>query len=220
MDNNRIDELLQHLQATQQELAEEIDRLLEEKRSQFHYSVRQGRVRFERGMRELQRRYRQGLLRYVLRAPPRHLITAPVIYLMFVPIVLLDAGVTIFQQICFRAYRIPRVRRRDYLIVDRHQLPYLNAIEKLNCVYCGYSSGVIAYTHEIVARTEQYWCPIKHARRANGANLRVEGFFEFGDAEAYRRGLLRIRKQWDSGTATPLSPERKENNADDTDLSG
>ena len=208
MDNNRIDELLQHLQATQQELADEMDRLLEEKRRQFHYSVQQGRVRFEQGMRELQRRYRQGVLRYVLTAPPRHLITAPVIYLMFAPILLLDIGVTLYQQICFRAYRIPRVRRGDYLVIDRHQLPYLNAIEKLNCVYCGYSSGVVAYTHEIVARTEQYWCPIKHARRASGAHMRAEGFFEFGDAEAYRQGLLRIRQQWDSGTTASVTSER------------
>ncbi len=197
MDNNRIDELLQRLQATEQELANEIDRLLEEKRQQFHYTVRQGRVRFERSMRELQRRYRQGLLRYIVTAPPRHLITAPVIYAMIVPIALLDLGVTLYQHTCFRAYRVPRVRRRDYLVIDRHQLPYLNALERLNCVYCGYSSGVIAYTHEIVARTEQYWCPIKHARRTSGTHLRTERFFEFGDAEAYRKGLQRMRRQWE-----------------------
>jgi len=197
MDNTRIEELLQRLQATEQELGNEIDRLLEVKRRQFHYTVQRGRVRFERGMRELQRRYRQGLLRYVLTAPPRHLITAPVIYAMIVPIALLDLGVTLYQHICFRAYHVPRVRRSNYLVIDRHQLPYLNALERLNCVYCGYSSGVIAYTHEIVTRTEQYWCPIKHARRASGTHLRTERFFEFGDAEAYRQGLQRIRRNLD-----------------------
>lgn len=197
MDNTRIEELLQRLQVTEQELANEFDRLLEEKRQQFHYTVQQGRVRFEQGMRELQRRYRQGLLRYILTAPPRHLITAPVIYSMIVPIALLDLGVTLYQHICFRAYRVPRVRRSDYLVIDRHQLPYLNALERLNCVYCGYSSGVIAYAHEVVARTEQYWCPIKHARRASGTHLRAERFFEFGDAEAYRQGLQRIRRNLD-----------------------
>ena len=197
MENNRIEELLQRLQSTQQELADEIDRLLEEKRQQFHYTVRQGRVRFERSMRELQRSYREGLLRYVLGAPLQHILTAPVIYAMIVPITLLDLCFSVYQQICFRAYGVPRVKRSDYMVIDRHQLPYLNAIEKLNCVYCGYGYGVMAYSREIVARTEQFWCPIKHARRANGAHIRSERFFEFGDAESYREGLKRIRRQWD-----------------------
>lgn len=205
MDNTRIEELLQRLQTTEQELANELDRLLEEKRRQFHYTVQQGRVTFERGVQELQRRYREGLLRYVFQAPLRHLLTAPVIYAMIVPIALLDLGVSLYQHICFRAYRIPRVRRSDHLVIDRHQLPYLNALERLNCVYCGYGNGVIAYTREVVARTEQYWCPIKHARRASGTHLRAERFFEFGDAETYRQGLKRIREQWDEehGPGTP-----------------
>ncbi len=198
MDSNpRIEELLQRLQATEQELAKEIDRVLEEKRRQFHYSLRKGRVTFERNWKQLQRRYRQGLLRYIAGAPARHILTAPVIYAMIVPIALLDLSVSLYQAICFRAYRIPRVPRSRYLVIDRHQLPYLNAIEKLNCVYCGYGNGVMAYAREIVARTEQYWCPIKHARRAAGAHHRTDHFFEFGDAESYREGLKRMRRQWE-----------------------
>jgi len=197
MENNRIEELLQRLQSTQQELADEIDRLLEEKRQQFHYTVQKGKVRFESGMRELQRHYREGLLRYILGAPLQHILTAPVIYAMVVPIILLDLCFTLYQQICFRAYGIPRVKRTEYLVIDRHHLPYLNVIEKLNCVYCGYGNGVVAYAREIVARTEQFWCPIKHARRASGMHIRNERFFEFGDAESYREGLKRIRRQWE-----------------------
>ena len=197
MQNNRIEELIQRLQATEQELASEIDRMLEERRQQFHYTVQQGRVTFERGMRELQRRYREGLLRYVLGAPLRHILTAPVIYSMILPITLLDLGITIYQHICFRAYRIPRVKRGEYLVIDRHQLPYLNAIEKLNCVYCGYGNGVMAYAREVVARTAQYCCPINHARRMRGMHLRAGPFFEYGDAEAYRKGLRRLRRRWD-----------------------
>jgi hypothetical protein len=197
MDNKRIEELLQRLQTTEQELAAEIDRMLEEKRRQFHYTVRKGRVTFERNWRQLQRRYRQGLAPYILGAPLRHILTAPVIYAMIVPIALLDLTVSLYQAICFRAYRIPRVRRSNYLVIDRHQLPYLNAIEKLNCVYCGYGNGVMAYAREIVARTEQYWCPIKHARRVRGMHPRTGIFFEYGDAEAYREGLKQLRRRWD-----------------------
>jgi hypothetical protein len=158
-------------------------------------------------MRELQRRYRQGLVRYILGSPIQHILTAPVIYAMIVPVALLDLCFTLYQQICFRAYGIPRVRRSEYLVVDRHQLSYLNALEKLNCVYCGYANGILAYAREIAARTEQFWCPIKHARRAGGAHLRSERFFEFGDAEAYRQGLQRIRGQWEEESGSqPTAP--------------
>ena len=62
------------------------------------------------------------------------------------------------------------MRRRDYFVFDRHHLAYLNAIEKLNCAYCSYANGLVAYVREIAGRTEQFWCPIKHARRAIGAH--------------------------------------------------
>ena len=54
-------------------------------------------------------------------------------------------------------------RTGDDLVFDRHRLGYLNAIEKVHCVYCGYANGLVAYAREIAARTEQYFCPIKHA---------------------------------------------------------
>ncbi len=198
----RIEELLQRLRDTQAELSQEMERLLAEQRQRFHYSLRRGRVTFERSMRQLQRRYRTGVWRYIARAPLRNILTAPVIYVMIVPIALLDLSVTLYQHICFRAYRIPRVRRRDYVVIDRHRLPYLNVIEKLNCAYCGYGNGVMAYAREIVARTEQYWCPIQHARPARGAHERSLSFFEYGDAQAYREGLERIRQDWGDESET------------------
>jgi hypothetical protein len=96
-------------------------------------------------------------------------LTAPVIYAVIVPLVLLDLFVTIYQRVCFPVYGIPKVNRGDYLIFDRHHLAYLNALEKLNCAYCSYANGLIAYVREIAGRTEQYWCPIKHARRDWGS---------------------------------------------------
>ena len=58
-----------------------------------------------------------------------------------------------------------QVKRSEYVIIDRNHLSYLNLIEAFNCVYCGYANGVIAYVREIASRTEQHWCPIKHALR-------------------------------------------------------
>jgi hypothetical protein len=52
----------------------------------------------------------------------------------------------------------PKVRRSDYIILDRQKLRYLNSIERLNCAYCGYANGAIAYVQEIAGRTEQHWC--------------------------------------------------------------
>jgi len=199
MAGSRLDDLLERLRATEKELEQEIDRLLEEKREQFHYRLQRGRVVFERGVRRLQRQHRTGLWRYIVRAPLAHIVAAPVTYGLILPLVFFDVAVTVYQHICFRLYRVPRVLRGDYFVVDRHNLAYLNAIEKFNCVYCGYASGVLEYAREVAARTEQYWCPIKHARRTLDPHGRMKGFFDYGDAQAYRNGLADSRKSLVSG---------------------
>ena len=122
---------------------------------------------------------------------------SPIIYAGWIPFLLMDLFVTLYQAICFPVYRIPKVRRSDYLVFDREGLPYLNAIEKFNCFFCSYGNGVAAYTREVAARTEQYWCPIKHARRIRNAHDRYPRFFDHGDAEAFRQGLARLRRQYD-----------------------
>jgi hypothetical protein len=81
------------------------------------------------------------------------------------------------------------VRRLDYIVHDRHKLAYLNIIEKANCAYCSYGNGVIAYASEIISRTEQYWCPVRHASRILNAHQRYTGFIPYGDAEGYQQGL-------------------------------
>ena len=195
-DLSKVNEILSRLRANERELERELDRLLEEKREEFHYKLRRGRVVFERQMRSLQRAKRTNTLRYLFGAPISFLLTAPIIYAVAIPLALLDLSVTLYQHICFRVYGIPRVRRSDYVLIDRHHLAYLNAIEKFNCIYCGYGNGVIAYAREITARTEQYWCPIKHARRAAGSHARTEAFLDYGDAEAWRTELRKLREDW------------------------
>ena len=100
-------------------------------------------------------------------AQATHLLTAlttPVIFALAIPLALLDLFVTAYQRVCFPVYGIERVRRARYFTLDRHRLPYLSALEKVNCTYCSYANGVLAYAREVTARTESYWCPIKHAR--------------------------------------------------------
>ena len=120
-------------------------------------------------------------------------LTSPLIYSLVIPFALADLWVSLYQAVCFRVYRIEQVRRRAYFALDRARLPYLNAIEKLNCLYCSYVNGVIAFVREVAARTEQYWCPIKHDEAPAGAHERHEGFSRYGDAAdlAVRREDLR-----------------------------
>jgi hypothetical protein len=114
---------------------------------------------------------------------------------MVVPFALLDAMVSLYQWACFGVYGIARVRRSDHLVFDRASLRYLNGLERFNCWFCSYGNGVISYAREIAARTEQYWCPIKHSRRILGAHERYHAFADYGDAAAYAGLLENLRKQ-------------------------
>ncbi|MEW6133157.1 MAG: hypothetical protein AB1591_08340 [Pseudomonadota bacterium] len=96
--------------------------------------------------------------------------------------------------LCFPLYRIEKVRRRDYMAFDRGQLAYLNAIEKLHCTYCSYANGLAAYMRENIARTEQYWCPIRHARRLLRTHSHYGEFTDYCDAVAYRSEMPRLRQ--------------------------
>ncbi len=152
-----------------------------------------GRVVFEAELLRRHRELKTALSTYLWNARPLVIITAPVIYAMIVPFVLLDLFVTVYQAICFPVYGIPKVKRADYFAFDRGHLAYLNALEKLNCAYCSYANCLIAYVREIAARTEQYWCPIKHARRVTGSHERYMRFDDFGDAEGYQKRAEELR---------------------------
>lgn len=193
MDKPLLEEIQDRLRAARQELEQELDRQLEERRAEFRYRIQRGKVRFDREVQALQKTYRTGLWRYITGARIATVLTAPVIYGLIVPLALLDLSVTIYQHICFRVYGIDLVRRADHVVIDRHMLAYLNLIEKINCVYCGYGNGVIAYAREIAGRTEAHWCPIKHARRTLDPHGSFDSFMEFGDAEAYRDWLAKGR---------------------------
>lgn len=139
------------------------------------------------------RRHRAPLLAYVLRGDILTIVTAPVIYSLIVPFVIVDAWVSLYQALCFRAWGVALVRRRDFFTIDRRKLGYLNGLEKANCVYCSYVNGLVAYVREIAARTEQYWCPIRDGRRVRGRHDRHAGFAPYGDGAAYRELLPLFR---------------------------
>ncbi|MFC5798066.1 hypothetical protein [Sphingopyxis terrae] len=190
-------------------LQTELDREIERRRRELGWSIKGRLVRFEEGIVAQQRHFRIGVTDLVRRASLGTIMTAPIIYSMIVPLALLDLWATIFQAICFRVYNIPKVRRADYIALDRGRLAYLNWIEALNCVYCGYGNGVVAYAREISSRTEQYWCPIKHAVRITDPHQRYYDFLEYGDAEGYRARLDSLRAALREEAAESIS--QKEN---------
>lgn len=179
------------------ELEDQLEHELVEKQREWHYRFDANRVRFEREVHAYHRRLRRGILRFLGNSRVRNLLTAPVIYSVALPLVLLDLWFTTYQFICFPIYGIPKVPRSKYFVIDRHHLAYLNGIEKLNCVYCGYATGLLAYAREIAGRTERYWCPIKHAARLRAAHNQYHLFVDYGDAEGYHEGLIRLRSTSD-----------------------
>jgi hypothetical protein len=178
---------IDHLIARIKSLEDELEAELAIRRTKLNFRLEGGRALFEQEILRAHRRLRTGLVRYVLHAGILHVLTAPVIYSLIFPLLLLDLFVTVYQAICFPVYGIAKVRRGDYLIFDRSQLAYLNLLEKINCAFCSYANGLIGYVREIAGRTEIYWCPIKHARRVIAAHEGYATFTEFGDAEAFRR---------------------------------
>jgi hypothetical protein len=180
------------------ELESELEAELAKRRAELRIGLEKGKVAFEQEILRRHRELKTRLSAYVLNARPLVILSAPVIYAGIVPFVLLDLFVTIYQTVCFPIYGIPKVCRRDYLVFDRHHLAYLNALEKLNCAYCSYANGLIAYVREIAARTEQYWCPIKHARRVIGAHSHYAAFDDYGDAEKY----WQRQREFDGGRAS------------------
>jgi hypothetical protein len=61
-------------------------------------------------------------------------------------------------------------------------------------MYCGYGNGVVSYVREIIARTEQYWCPIKHANKIIDSHNWAKNYVDYGDAKDYREKLVELRK--------------------------
>ena len=188
------------------ELQDELDEEFARRRAAFRYGFENGRVVFEAEMRRRHREMRVRLSTFLRRTRPLTVITAPVIYSLIVPFVLLDLFVTLYQAICFPAYGIDKVRRADFIRVDRHHLAYLNALQKLNCVYCGYCNGLIGYVQEVAGRTEAYWCPIKHAARVGTHHAYYAQFVDYGDAEGFEAGLEASRRRITQAGLSGIAP--------------
>ncbi|HOY70879.1 MAG TPA: hypothetical protein PL131_05845 [Methylotenera sp.] len=188
--NERIEALLSQIN----HLEDELRTALSEQQSSIYFQIKGKRVEFEKSVKQAHRKLKKNFFSWLVTNRPQNLITGPIIYSMIIPLVITDLFVTFYQLTCFPIYGIKKVKRGDYIIFDRHQLSYLNFIEIFHCTYCAYGNGMIAYVSEIIARTEQYFCPIKHARKILGTHSRYAQFLAFGDAQSYEKKLETIRQ--------------------------
>lgn len=190
--DNRIDEIAAQIKTLQDELMDE----LRKKQDEFFYTIEDKKAKFEEQVVREGRAKVISSLKYLASFPVLAVFTIPFIWSMMLPALLVDIFVTIYQSVCFPIYKIPKVKRSDYVVIDRYNLFYLDRVEKINCWYCEYFNGVIGYTREIAARTEQFWCPIKHSKPQIDMHSRYEKFFDFGDYETYRKELEKRRSDF------------------------
>jgi len=177
------------------ELDEELRSLLYEQQSQFSYKIAGKRVEFEKSIRKAHKKLKTSWFYWLITVSPRHLLSGPFIYGLIIPLLIFDIGISVYQSVCFRLYGISLVKRSDHLIFDHQHLAYLNIFEKIHCLYCSYATGLISYAREIASRTEQYWCPIKHAHKLLDVHHRYADFLDFGNAENYQKNMAEIRKK-------------------------
>jgi len=185
-----------HLSDRIKSLEKELATALAEKQKAFEYAFIKGKARFEEAVLKRHREHKLGLPSYLLHGRFLAYLTAPIIYSGIVPFFLLDLFLTVYQGICFPVYGVPKVRRDDYFVFDRGNLKYLNLLERLNCAFCSYGNGLFAYATEIAARTEQHWCPIKHAQRLRSPHSRYSHFFDYGDAQDYSKQVETVRNDF------------------------
>lgn len=197
--NDRISQILAQMAALEGDLRTAV----QEQESKMFFQIKGKRVEFEASVKAAHRKLKKNFFRWLVTNRPQNLITGPIIYGMIFPLMMLDLCVSFYQWACFPIYGVTKVRRADYIVFDRHQLGYLNFIEKFHCTYCEYGNGLMSYMAEILARTEEYFCPIKHARKMLGAHSRYARFLAYGDAQDYEAKLEKYRV----GLSNPKPPE-------------
>lgn len=217
----RKDELEEKLHQIQQALREggelgrkRLEAMGEELMHAFDKAIRAVDLKVDvasevRKRKDLLRRWKRGFFRNLrpFSWALRHALSIPFIWAMVLPSVLLHLFLEFYQHTAFRLYGIPRVRDRDYFVFERAHLPYLNWIEKLNCLYCSYVNHLFQFAVEIGARTERYWCPIKYANRMSRTHSQYELFIDYLEAETFREKWDRLRDFSDVKVAQQKTPQ-------------
>lgn len=188
--NARIKQLIDQIKQLEDELSNEI----QQHEDTLLFQLKGKKVEFEQSIRQAHRRLKINAWVWLVGVRPINIITAPIIYSMIIPLLIVDLTISFYQITCFPIYKIARVRRSGYIVFDRQHLAYLNIFEKFHCLYCSYANGLIAYVQEVLARTELYFCPIKHAHKLLSTHRHYRRFMSYADADNYPDRLEALRK--------------------------
>jgi len=188
---NDIEILLQRLR----EIEDEFEKRVAERGVEFAYEFRKRRIVFEEAIAAEHRQARTGVIEFLRASPLSSLVVAPVLYAFIIPLILLDLMTNLYQRVCFPIWGIRRLPRADFVRMDRVYLSYLNGIQKLNCVFCSYATGVLSWVREVASITEQFWCPIKHALRVKSPHRRYGRFLDYGDTQDLEQRMEDLRSR-------------------------
>ncbi len=190
--NSKINEIYEKIKKLEEDLKKEYER----NKQNFHFEKAFNKFQFDT---EYIKEYKSKVInsfKYLWKERIIIILTIPIIWSVLIPAFLLDIFVSLYQAICFPIYKIPKVKRKEYIIIDRYNLFYLNKIQQINCLYCEYFNGLMGYVREVAGRTEQYWCPIKHAEKMEDTHSRYKKFFDYGDAKAYQEDVAILREDF------------------------
>lgn len=177
-----ISRILQEIENKRKELAEEYERI----KKKYNFEYIKWKIIFSKEQKLENKKKKRSFWQTTKSTTFREYLSIPFIYSMMIPAVILDLFLFMYQQTAMRLYRIPLVKRSDYITLERKHLDYLNWVEKLNCIYCSYVNWLFAYAVEIAWRTEKYWCPIKHAKKMTSSHNWEKYFADYGDADWFK----------------------------------
>jgi len=183
--HTNIQKILDEIVELKKQLKEEIHT----KEADIAYEIKQGKVYFSKEALHQQKDKITHFFRYLQEAPLLHILSAPIVYMMILPALILDGLLFLYVQVIFHIYKFPKIKRSDYIVFDRQYLGYLNVIEKLNCMYCSYFNGLMNYSAAVASRSEFYFCPIKHAKKIAYTHEHYYDFLSYADAESYQDKL-------------------------------
>lgn len=187
---SRINKILEEIEQKKQELKQEYLNLMEK----YSFTFVKWKIVFTREAREANRKKRISIFESIFSARVREVLSIPFIYSMIIPALFLDLFLLIYQNTAIRLYKIPLVKRSDYITFDRKELDYLNWIQKINCLYCSYVNWLFSYAVEVWWRTEKYWCPIKNAKKMKVSHDWQRYFADYWDPEWFRECFQSIEE--------------------------
>jgi len=183
---SRINQILSDIKNKKEELKQDLVLEYEKLKEKYWFTIKWRKITFDSDVKKINKKHKRWLIETIFNAKVRELLSIPFIYSVIIPALILDLFITIYQFFAFRLYKIPRVKRKDYIFYDRWELDYLNIFQKLNCHYCSYVNWLFWYAVEIAWRTERYWCPIKSSQKLKWGHDWQEYFADYWDPNWFK----------------------------------